>query len=104
MANYQYCVAINYGPGFIEKGDSRRLSPEGFPGNLWKIPANNKFSTKWINKVSATTKTLAEAQAIVDAEVAQKQAEYDALPADDPRKIEGSFLYQNRPTGITLEE
>lgn len=104
MANYQYCVAINTGPGFIEKGDSRRLSPESFPGNLWKIPANNKFSTKWMTKVSAITKTLAEAQAIVDSEIAQKQAEYDALPADDPRKIEGNILYQNRPITITLEE
>ena len=104
MAKYQYCVAINYGHGFIEKGDSRRLSPEGFPGNLWKIPIDNKFSTQWIQKVSGVIKTLAEAQAIVDAEVVQKQAEYDTLPADDPRKIEGSFLYQNRPIKITLEE
>lgn len=104
MATYQYCVAINYGPGFIEKGDSRRLSPLSFPGNLWRIPADNTFSTQWIQKVSGVSKTLAEAQAIVDAAVAQVQADYDAIPADDPRKIEGSFLYKTRPTGITLEE
>ena len=51
-----------------------------------------------------TTKTLAEAQSIVDAEVAQKQSEYDALPEDDPRKIINNILYRTRPGSITLEE
>ena len=104
MADYQYCVTINTGKGFIEKGDCRRLKAEGFPGNLWKIPANYKFSTMWMNKVSATSKTLSEAQSIDDAEIAQKQSEYDALPEDDPRKITNNILYQTRPGSITLEE
>jgi|TARA_E500000318_G_scaffold103075_1_gene107807 hypothetical protein len=104
MADYQYCVATNTGKGFIEKGDCRRLKPESFPGNLWKIPANYKFSTMWMNKVSATSKTLAEAQSIVDAEITQKQLEYDAIPEDDPRKITNNILYKTRPGFITLEE
>ena len=104
MAKYQYCVANNTGRGFIEKGDCRRLKPEGFPGNVWKIPADYKFSTIWMNKVSATSKTLSEAQSIVDAEVAQIRSEYDALPEDDPRKITNNILYRTRPGSITLEE
>ena len=57
-----------------------------------------------MNKVSATSKTLSEAQSIVDAEVAQIRSEYDALPEDDPRKITNNILYRTRPGSITLEE
>jgi|TARA_R110000803_G_scaffold163421_1_gene227070 hypothetical protein len=104
MANYQYCVANNTGKGFIEKGDSRRLKPESFPGNLWKIPADYKFSTKWMTKVSATSKTLSEAQTIVDSEISKVQTAWDNISNDDPRKTEGNILVQNRPASITLEE
>ena len=57
-----------------------------------------------VHKTVCNYKTLAEAQALVDAAVAADQAAYDALPADDPRKIEGHPAYQSRATDITLTE
>ena len=48
-----------------------------------------------------TTKTLTEAQAIVDAEVQAAQAAWDALPdAEKAPAVETN----TRPTDITLEE
>ena len=104
MANYQYCVAECWGKGFINHEDSRQISFESFPANLWKIPVNNQVANRWISGVNGARKTLAEAQALVDAAVAADQADYDALPADDPRKIEGHPGYLSRATDITLTE
>lgn len=104
MANYQYCVAECWGKGFINHEDSRKISFESFPGDLWKVPANNQDANRWIAGVAGVRKTLSEAQAIVDAEVAADQADYDAIPADDPIKTEGHPGYIQRPTAITLTE
>jgi hypothetical protein len=104
MANYQYCVATNWGKGFITAEDSKRLQIQAFPGNLWKVNANNQDANRWIAGVAGERKTLAEAQAIVDAKVAEDQTSWDAIPADDPRKDETSDLYRPRPTTITLTE
>jgi len=104
MANYQYCVATNWGKGFITHEDNIKLRHTGFLGNIWRVPANNQDSFKWINNVGGVLKTHAEAQAIVDVEVANAQAEWDAIPENDPRKQEGTPLYQRRPVAITLEE
>ncbi len=106
MANktYQYCVSENWGKGFITNEDSIKLLPLGFPGNLWRVPANNQHANRWISGVAGDRKTLSEAQAIVDAEVQSAQAAWDAIPADDPEKTEGSNLYRARPEDITLEE
>ena len=104
MANYQYCEAECWGKGFINHEDSRKISFESFRANLWKIPANNQDSNRWISSVNGVRKTLAEAQALVDAAIAAEQADYDALPADDPRKIEGHPAYLGRATDITLTE
>ena len=63
------------------------------------MPANNRKANAWIHEVLGVTKTKAEAQAIVDAEVQAAQADYDALTeeqkADHP---------VGRPQNITLEE
>jgi len=40
---------------------------------------------------------------LVDAEIQAAQAAWDAIPADDPRKQEGTPEYQDRPADITLE-
>ena len=101
---YQYCVAENWGKGFITHDDSRKLEFRSFPGNVWRVNAHNQDANRWIAGVNGTHKTLSEAQAIVDAEVTQAQADWDAIPADDPRKTEGSNLYTARPEDITLEE
>ena len=102
MANYQYCVAKNWGKGFITPNDSRVI---GFfrscIGDLWKVPANNQDANRWIAGVNGTVKTLSEAQAIVDAETILLQAAWDALPdADKAPAVESN----TRPVNITLEE
>ena len=97
--NYQYCVAECWGKGFITHDDSVKLSVSGFPGNVWQVPANNKDANIWINGIAGIRKTVAEAQAIVDAEVAAAQAAWDALPEDDFRKKQNM-----RPNDIVLPE
>ena len=94
---YKYCVAENWGKGFIEQEDARSFRPSGFPGNVWRIPANNKDANLWIAKVLGTVKTKAEAQAIVDAEVQAAQAAWDALSAEEQ-------AMRSRPADIILVE
>jgi len=101
---YQYCVAENWGKGFITHDDSRKLEFRSFPGNVWRVNAHNQDANRWIAGVAGTRKTLSEAQAIVDAEVQAAQAAWDAIPADDPSKQQGSPDYRPRPEDITLEE
>ena len=103
MATYQYCVASNWGKGFITAEDSRKLQTRGFPGNVWRVPANNQDANRWIAGVAGERKTLSEAQAIVDAEVTQSQADWDALPAEQKAPTPG-FEGISRPENIVLEE
>ena len=98
---YQYCVATNWGKGFIEHSESTKIAFSGLPGNVWQVPAYNKHGNLWIAKVAGVVKTVAEAQAIVDAEVQAAQAAWDALP--DAEKAPANEL-NTRPTDITLEE
>ena len=98
---YQYCVAENWGKGFIDHVESQRITFVGYPGNVWQVPAYNKHGNLWVAKVAGTVKTKTEAQAIVDAEVQVAQAAWDALPdADKAPAVENN----KRPTDITLEE
>ena len=48
---HQYCVAENWGKGFIEHNDSRKIAFSGLPGNVWQVPAHNKDANLWISKV-----------------------------------------------------
>jgi len=34
---YQYCVAENWGKGFIDHGESQRITFAGYPGNVWQV-------------------------------------------------------------------
>jgi len=98
---YQYCVAENWGKGFIDHVESQRITFVGYPGNVWQVPAYNKHGNLWIAKVAGTVKTKTEAQAIVDAEVQAAQAAWDASPdADKAPAVETN----TRPADITLEE
>ena len=98
---YQYCVAENWGKGFIDHVESQRITFVGYPGNVWQVPAYNKHGNLWVAKVAGTVKTKTEAQAIVDAEVQAAQAVWDALPdADKAPAVETN----TRPADITLEE
>ena len=103
MANNQYCTATNWGRGFITATDSRNVGPREYPGGVWKVPANSQDANRWIAGVAGVRKSLAEAQAIVDAEITQSQADWDALPADQKAPTMG-FEANTRPEDITLEE
>jgi len=98
---YQYCVATNWGKGFIDHVESSRITFASFPGNVWQVPAYNKHGNLWVAKVAGVVKTKDEAQAIVDAEVQAAQATWDALP--DAEKAPAVEM-NTRPTDITLEE
>ena len=93
----QYCVAENWGKGFIENHESSKIAFSGLPGNVWQVPAHNKDANLWINKVLGVPKTKDEAQAIVDVEITAEQTAWDAL--SDEEKANNS-----RPADITLEE
>ncbi len=96
---YKYCVAENWGKGFITHDDSSKYQVSGFPGNVWQIPANNQDANLWVNKVAGIWKTKAEAQAIVDVEITAAQAAWDALPDSE----KNNPVRTQRPTAIVLE-
>jgi len=96
---YKYCVAENWGTGFITHDDSSKFQVSGFPGNLWQIPADSRDANLWVSKVAGIWKTKEEAQAIVDAIVAQAQADWDALPDEQKQQP----FNRQRPTAIVLE-
>jgi len=105
MANYQYVVATNWGKGFITAEDSRKLSPSGFPGNLWKVPANNQDANRWIAGVAGVRKTLSEAQTIVDAEITTAQTNWDGDNVEGETAEEKVIrMGAARPSDITLTE
>ena len=97
MRTYQYCVAENWGKGFINHDESHRITFKSYPANVWQVPAYNKHANLWIANVAGVVKTKDEAQALVDAEVQAAQAAWDALSAEEKGDRE-------RPADITLEE
>jgi len=80
MAN-TYCTATNTGKGFFTHEDRQNFFLAGHPGDVWVV-GNNAAGISWINRVSGTAKTKAEAQAIVDAEIDEAIVAFDALTAD----------------------
>jgi len=96
MALFIYGTATNTGKGFFTAEDRRAFFLRGFPGDVWVI-GNNEKGALWLAEKNGVEKTKAEAQAIVDAEVAAAQAAWDALPEE--QKNNG---INQRPTAITL--
>ena len=94
---YQYCVAENWGKGFINHAESSKIKFVGYPGNVWQVPAHNKDANLWIAKVAGVVKTKDEAQAIVDVEVTAAQTAWDALSEEEKAQSQ-------RPADITLTE
>ena len=64
MAN-TYCTATNTGKGFFTHQDRNDFYLSGHPGDVWVV-GNNNAGVSWINRVSGTAKTKADAQTIVD--------------------------------------
>ena len=101
---YQYCVAENWGKGFIDHVESIKITFTGFPGNVWQVPAYNKHANLWIAKVSGAVKTLSEAQTIVDAEVTTAQNAWDANNVSGETADEKIDRLGSKPADITLTE
>ena len=59
---YQYCVAENWGKGFIDHVESVKITFTSFPGDVWQVPAYNKHANLWIAKVGGTVKTKDQAK------------------------------------------
>ena len=104
MANtYQYCVAENWGKGFIDHDESWRITFKSFPGNVWQVPAYNKHANLWIAKVAGTVKTRDEAQAIVTTEFNADKTAWDNNNVEGESSDEKIERLGARPTDITLE-
>jgi hypothetical protein len=101
---YQYCVAENWGKGFIDYDESHRITFKGYPGDVWQVPAYNKHANLWIAKVGGTIKTKDEAQTIVTAIVDATQDAWDANNVDGESADEKIERLGIKPTDITLEE
>jgi hypothetical protein len=101
---YQYCVAENWGKGFIDHNESIKITFTSFPGNVWQVPAYNKHANLWIAKVNGTVKTLSEAQAIVTAEVTAAQNSWDADNVEGETSVQKEDRLGGRPADITLTE
>ena len=101
---YQYCVAENWGKGFIDHIEAVKISFTSFPGNVWQVPAYNKTANLWIAKVGGTIKTKDEAQTIVTAIVDAAQDAWDANNVDGESADEKIERLGTKPTEITLEQ
>ena len=101
---YQYCVAENWGKGFIDYDESHRITFVGYPGNVWQVPAYNKHANLWIAKVAGTVKTLSEAQAIVTTLIDAAQDAWDADNVSGESADEKIERLGSKPTDITLVE
>ena len=100
----QYCVAENWGKGFITHDESFRITFRGLPGNVWQVPAYNKAGNLWIAKVAGAVKTKDEAQTIVTAIVDAAQDAWDADNVEGESSAEKILRLRARPADITLEE
>mgnify|MGYP001420094510 FL=1 len=100
----QYCVAENWGKGFINHNESFKITFRGLPGDVWQLPANNKYANLWISKVAGAIKTKNEAQTIVTAEVDAAKTAWDNNNVEGESSAEKIERLSAKPADITLEE
>ena len=101
---YQYCVAENWGKGFIDYEESIRITFASFPGNVWQVPAYNKHGNLWIAKVAGAVKTKDEAQTIVTAQVDAAKTAWDNNNVEGESSDAKIARLGAKPVDITLEE
>ena len=101
---YQYCVAENWGKGFIDHYESGKISFTGLPGNVWQVPAHNKDANLWINKVLGIPKTKDEAQVIVDGVITSQQETWDSNNVEGESAEDKTGRIGARPVLLILEE
>ena len=102
MADYQYCIAKNWGKGFIENHESGNFKLSGYPADIWQVPINNKRANLWIAKVLGTVKTRDEAQAILNTEMDARQTARDNDNVDGESADEKYKRIGGKPATITL--
>ena len=92
MATNTYCTATNFGKNFFTHEDRNDFYLSGHAGDVWVV-GNNAAGLGWIDRVSGTAKTKADAQAIVDGKVEEGQAAFDALSAEEQAQTERPVKY-----------
>ena len=97
MANFIYGVLTNTGKGFFTAEDRRAFFLRGYPANVWVI-GNNERGACWMADRNGVERTKAEAQALIDAEVAAAQAAWDAMSDEEKARP----VNETRPGAITL--
>ena len=100
----QYCVAENWGKGFIEHGESAKIGFTSLPGNVWQVPAHNKDANLWINKVLGIPKTKDEAQTIVDGVITSSQNNWDSDNVEGESAEDKTGRIGQRPVLLVLED
>ena len=75
---FLYCTASNTGKGFFTIQDRHNFYLRGYSSDVWVV-GNNEKGALWIADKNGVTKTKAEAQSLIDADVAAAQAEWDGL-------------------------
>ena len=94
-----YCTATNTGKGFITSEDKKTFNIRQLSNSVYHIDnhkeADGASGLAWIQRVGATRKTVEEAQAIVDAEIAQEKAAYELLSDNEKHLV-------NNPKNIIL--
>ena len=93
---FLYCTASNTGKGFFTIQDRHNFYLRGYSSDVWVV-GNNEKGALWIADKNGVTKTKAEAQALIDADVAASQAEWDGLS-----EAEQNELNKPRPGPVTL--
>ena len=101
MDGFLYCTATNSGKGFITHQDRQDFYIRGFVGNVWVVEKNIE-SAVWINRVSGTSKTYTEAQAIVDTQVTNAQNAWDADNVDGESADEKIDRIGSKPTDTKI--
>ena len=84
-ALFLYCTASNTGKGFFTIQDRHNFYLRGYSSDVWVV-GNNEKGALWIADKNGVTKTKAEAQSLVDADVAAAQAEWDGLSEEERGK------------------
>ena len=102
--NYNYISVISWGKSFIENKDKVNFDIIQYPGNIYRVPANNKKANLWINEVLGTIKTKDEAETIVNAEIQNYQTHWDDDNIDGETTEEKNNRIGERPSLETLEE
>jgi hypothetical protein len=93
----KYCIANNFGKGFITHGDSLAFKFQGYPCNIWVFEENIGF-LDWIKKVNGIETTKDEAQALLDSEILRLQQEWDLTNSN----VTEEELMEGRPGKIIL--